>query len=49
METHESIDIVKLKRVALGQVSSAMIDPSTVAFYLVVGLLTPPPLLFFYL
>lgn len=33
METQESIDIVKLKRVALGQVSSAMIDPSTFAFF----------------
>jgi len=32
MDTQDSIDIVKLKRVALGQVSSAMIDPSTFAF-----------------
>lgn len=32
MDTQDSIDIVKLKRAALGQVSSAMIDLSTFAF-----------------
>lgn len=48
METQDSIDIVKLKRVALGQVSSAMIDPSSALLFLVVGLLTPPLFLFFY-